>query len=104
MATTQAKTVLLYSTVAGTCNVNVVWSWVFDISGSSRSDNSDPLTLQLTTPVLTVQMKVAVDPSVALTDVGMLVISKLGNKVTNYSYQNVHVTEKQYHNFDKMSS
>ena len=35
------------------------------------SDNKDPLTIQTTAPVVGLQLKVAVDPSVALIDEGV---------------------------------
>ena len=74
-------TVLLYSSVAGTCKKNVLPLPVALISGVSNSVNSDPLSLQSIVPVVALQLKVAVDPSVALTDVGVL--TKARNKQTN---------------------
>ena len=41
------------------------------MSGAFSSDNCDPLTCQVTMPI-TLQLKVAVDPRVTLTDVGVL--------------------------------
>jgi len=41
------------------------------------SGNVEPLTTQNIPPVLTLQLKVAVDPNVALTDVGVLVKSEI---------------------------
>ena len=74
-------TVLLYSSVAGTCKENVLPLPVVLISGVSNSVNSEPLTIQEIVPVVALQVKVAVEPSVALTDVG--VATKAGNKQTN---------------------
>ena len=45
---------------------------VVAISLVYSSVNSDPLTIQAITPVLALQLKVAVDPSVAMTDVGVM--------------------------------
>ena len=42
------------------------------ISLEFSSVNSDPLTIQATKPLLVLQLKVAVDSSVALTDVGVM--------------------------------
>jgi len=42
-----------------------------------RSGNVESLTTQNIPPVLTLQLKVAVDPNVALTDVGMLVKAEI---------------------------
>ena len=42
------------------------------ISLRFNSDNSDPLTIQPTKPLLALQVKVAVDSSLALTDVGVM--------------------------------
>ena len=64
-------TVLLYSSVAGTCKEKVLPLPVALISGVSSSVNSDPLSFQSIVPVVALQLKVAVDPSVALTDVGV---------------------------------
>ena len=74
-------TTVLYSSVAGTCKENVFPLPVTLISGVSSSVNSDPLSLQSIVPVVALQLKVAVEPSVALTDVG--VATKAGNKQTN---------------------
>ena len=65
--------VLLYSSVAGTCKENILPIVLVVISGIFRTDNSDPLTSQLIAPSVALQLKVAVDPRVALTDVGVLV-------------------------------
>ena len=51
--------------------MDVLPTWLVEIFGAFRSDNRDPLTSQAITPVVTLQMKVAVDPSVTLTDVGV---------------------------------
>ena len=74
MVAEHTTTVLLYLTTAGTVKQNVVRTWEAIISGRFSSDNCVPLTLQLTTPdILTLQLKVALHPSVALTDLGVLV-------------------------------
>ena len=94
MATTQVTTVLLYFSVAGTCSVRsillVVMSAVFS------SDNSDPLTIQPMIPLvaLVLQLKVAVDPSEALTDLGVLTM--LQYKQKSKSYKCVHVNHVSY--------
>ena len=72
MVTPHTTTVLLYSTVAGTFKNDVLSLELTFMYGVLRSDNGDPLTSQSIVPVVTLQLKVAVDPSVALTDVGML--------------------------------
>ena len=72
MATAHVTSVLLYSSVAGICKANVLPSLLVVISLVFSSVNSDPLTIQIVPPLLTLQLKVAVDPSVALNDVGVL--------------------------------
>ena len=75
MTTSHTTTVLLYSSVAGKCIERVLPSMVVDvISDCFSSVNGDPLTSQKAVPpvALLLQLKVAVDPSVALTDVGVL--------------------------------
>ena len=72
MVTSHTTTVLLYSTVAGTFKNDVLSLELTFMYGVLSSDNGDPLTSQSIVPVVTLQLKVAVDPSVALTDVGML--------------------------------
>ena len=47
------------------------------ISVLFSSNNVDPLTIQLIEPLLALQVKVAVDPSVALTDVGVMMNSEI---------------------------
>ena len=72
MVTSHTTTVLLYSTVAGTFKNDVLsleLTFMYDVLSS---DNGDPLTSQSIVPVVTLQLKVAVDPSVAFTDVGVL--------------------------------
>ena len=64
--------VLLYSSVAGTCKENVCPILLIVISGLFSCSSGDPLTSQLSEPAVVLQLKVAVDPSVAFTDVGML--------------------------------
>ena len=70
MATAHTTLVLLYSSAAGMCRKNVLPTWSAVTSRKSSSDNKLPLIIQATTPIVTLQLKVAVDPSVALTDVG----------------------------------
>ena len=65
-------TMVLYSSVAGTCKEDTLPTLLVVISCLFSSDKSDPLTCQPITPVVELQLKVAVDPSVALTDVGVL--------------------------------
>ena len=64
--------VLLYSSVAGTCKENTLPTPLVVISGLFSWDNSNPLNCQVITPAVALQLKVAVDPSVALTDVGVV--------------------------------
>ena len=72
MATTHSKFVLLYSSVAGIFKEVVVGLIVISEVLFSSS-NVDPLIIQPMKPLLALQVKVAVDPSVALTDVrGMM--------------------------------
>ena len=77
IARAHCTTVLLYSSVAGTCRKNVRPTWLAVISGLDISDKSEPFIFQATTPVVTVQLKVAVHPIVALTDVGVLTNSAI---------------------------
>ena len=77
MARAHCTTVLLYSSVAGTCKKNVRPTWLAVISGLDISDNSEPFIFQATTPVVELQLKVAVHPIVALTDVGVLTNSAI---------------------------
>ena len=72
MATAHVTFVLLYSSVAGICKLNVLTVLPVVTSLVFSSVNSDPLTIQAITPVLALQLKVAVDPSVAMTDVGVM--------------------------------
>ena len=71
MAAIHTTLMLLYSSVAGMCRKDVLPTWLAVIFGAFSSDNKDPLTFQATAPVVTLQRRVAVDPSVALTDVGV---------------------------------
>ena len=68
MARPHLKTVLLFCSVAGMSRKNFCPSWLAVISGAFSSDQKDPLTIQTTAPVVALQLKIAVDPSVALTD------------------------------------
>ena len=72
MATKQSTFVLLYSSVAGICKANVLPSLLVIISLVFSSGNVVPLTIQIVPPLITLQLKVAIDPSVALTDVGVM--------------------------------
>ena len=74
MVTSHTTTVLLYSTVAGTFKNDVLSLELTFMYGVLSSDNGDPLTSQryVTLVALTLQLKVAVDPSVMLIDVGVL--------------------------------
>ena len=77
MATAHVTFVLLYSSVAGICKLNVLTVLPVVTSLVFSSVNSDPLTIQAMTPVLALQLKVAVDPSVALTDVGVMIKAEI---------------------------
>ena len=69
MASAHLKTVLLFCSVAEMCRKNFCPTWLAVISEVYlSSNNKDPLTIQTTTPVVALQLKIAVDPSVALTD------------------------------------
>ena len=63
---------LLYASEAGTFKKDVLSLELTVMYGVLSSVSGDPLTSQLSVPLVTLQLKVAVDPSVALTDVGML--------------------------------
>ena len=80
MATAHVTFVLLYSSVAGICKLNVLTVLPVVTSLVFSSVNSDPLTIQAMTPVLALQLKVAVDPSVALTDVGVMIKAEIWTK------------------------
>ena len=67
--------VVLYSAVAGTCKENIPPPVLVVISGLFSIDN--PLTTQLRWPAVALQLKVAVDPRVALTDVGVMTNSAI---------------------------
>ena len=77
MATAHTTTVLLYSSVAGTCKTDVIATWMNDISCLVISVNRVPLTIQPITPVVALQLKVVADPRVALTDVGVLIKAEI---------------------------
>ena len=72
MASIHTTSVLLYSSVAEMCKKRVWPTWLAVIFGVFSSDNSDPLTCQPIKPVVTLHSKEVADPSVALTDVGVL--------------------------------
>jgi len=75
MATEQSTFVLLYSSVAAIYKEVTVGLTVISVLFSSN--NVDPLTIQLIEPLLALQVKVAVDPNVALTDVGVMMNSEI---------------------------
>ena len=77
MATEQFTFVLLYSSVAGICKTDNMPTLLVVIAVVFNSGNVDPLTFQVIDPVLALQLKLAVDPSVALTDVGVLVKAEI---------------------------
>ena len=60
--------------------MNVRPTWLAVISGAFSSDKKDPLTIQATVPVVTLQLKVTVDPSVALTDEAVETNAAVDNK------------------------
>ena len=72
MITSHSTTVLLYSAAAGTCKKNIAPRLVAIIFELPSSDNSDPLTIQSIWPLVALQLKTTVEPSVALTDAGVL--------------------------------
>ena len=72
---------LLYFSVAETFKENVL----VDRNGESSSVNVDPLTVQPTMPVVALQLKVAIDPSVVLTDVGVLTKAGIGMKSSHHT-------------------
>ena len=71
MARPHLKTVLLFCSVTEMCRKNFCPTWLAVISEVFSSDKKDPLTIQATAPVVALQLKVTVDPSVALTDEGV---------------------------------
>jgi len=75
MATEQSTFVLLYSSVAGIYKEVPVGLTARSVPFSSC--NVDPLTIQPMNPLVVLQLKVAVDPSVALTDVGVTMNSEI---------------------------
>lgn len=81
MMTSHTTNVLLYSSVAGTCKNDRVRFPLVVIFGSFSFVKSDPLTSHASVPEVTLQLKVAVDPSVVFTDVGML--TKAGIQTTH---------------------
>ena len=68
MAAIHTTLVLLYSSVAGMCRKDACPIWLAVISAVLSSDKKHPLSIQPINPVVVRQLKVAVDPSVALTD------------------------------------
>jgi len=77
MVIVQTTFVLLYTSVAGICKVNIPSALLLVISGMFSSVNVDPLTVQTIEPPLALQVKLAVDPNVALTDVGVLMKARV---------------------------
>ena len=97
MEAEHTTTVLLYSSIAGTYKRNVFRARLSDISCAFSSDNCDPLTCQVTMPVLTLQLKVAIDPRVTLTDVGVLTNSGMTtHEKRNIEYINLNLPKKLY--------
>ena len=80
MARAHLKTVLLFCSVAGMCRNNFCPTWLAVISEVLSSDNKDPLTIHANVPVVALQLKVTVDPSVALTDEGVETNAAVDNK------------------------
>ena len=80
MARAHLKTVLLFCSVAEMCRKNFCPTWLAVICEVFSSDNKDPLTIQTTAPVVVLQLKVTVDPSVALTDEGVETNAAVDNK------------------------
>jgi len=80
MARPHLKTVLLFCSVAGMRRKNVCPTWITATPGAFSSDKKDPLTIQTTVPVVALQLKVAVDPSVALTDEAVETNAAVDNK------------------------
>ena len=80
MITLHTTTVLLYSSVAGKCKCVV--PLIVVVSDWLSSVNSDPLTSQTneTLVALVLQLKLAVDSRVALTDVGILTKAEIQKK------------------------
>ena len=70
--TTHVTLMLLYSSAAGTCKEDTLPRVLAVISGLFSCCNCDPLTSQTIEPTVTLQLKVAVDPRMALNDVGVL--------------------------------
>ena len=98
MATEHTTIVLLHSSVAGICKKNVFRAKVSDISGAFSSDNCDPLTCQVTKPIL-LQLKVAIDPRVTLTDVGVLTnsgmtVQEKRNNSMEYNHLNLNSSKE----------
>ena len=77
MRTSHTTSVLLYFSVAGTCKENIVPMLLVLRSGKFSCVNRNPLTSQPITPVVALQLKVALDPSVVLTGVGVVTNSAI---------------------------
>ena len=93
-ASAHTTTVLLYSSVAGTCKKNILPTWLAVISGLFSTVNNDPLSIQDTTPVVALQLKVAADPSVALTDVGVLTKAGMITQENTHTDGTTHIKSK----------
>ena len=76
--TPHTTTVLLCISVAGICRENVLPMLLAITSLEFSSVNVNPLTSQPIKPLVVLQLKVEVDPSVVLTDVGVLTKAEIG--------------------------
>ena len=74
--------VLLYSSVARMCNILPLL--LVPIVDVFSCVSGDPLTTQTIMPVVALQLKIAVDASVALTDVGVLIKSGIDTEHSKY--------------------
>ena len=74
---THVTYVVLYVSVARTRKEDVCAPPIVVIFGSFSSDNKDPLTIQPIIPTLALQLKIALEFNVALTDVGVLVKAEI---------------------------
>ena len=72
MTTSHTTVVLSYFSAARTCKKNILPLLVAVTSELPSIDNSDPLTIQSIWPLVALQLKIAVEPSVAFNDAGVL--------------------------------
>ena len=96
MITSHTTTVLLYFSVAGMCREYVFPLLLVVKFMEFSTVKRNPSTSQPTTPVVALQLKVAVDPSVALTDLGVISITEIRMilKVTVLcTVHNVHIQD-----------